>query len=274
MIHETEAASHDGAMRLGERSAIENTTMAGAVLEALERPEQRDAARLLATLAHDVRQPLTSIRMNVQTAIRLLRERRPRMEVVIGALEDALLAEGGATDVVYAASRQLTPAPNSGRPGPARTMLNAIALDVQRQLRVATSTWGDRLELELDAHAPGIDCDPAQLRGLILSLVLAAFDAIDLGDDSASARISLATQPARGSFAELRLRALPTGALGTDRDFWTHALGAAAARAGKCHTVVESLSEGVTVRVFVAVDSTQSASDEVGHGDAPSGRRR
>ena len=275
MTHEARAPLLDGAaVTLGERPPMDRTGVAGVVRAPLDEPLQRDAARLLTTLAHDVRQPLTSIRMNVQTALRLLRGATPRLDVALGALDDALLAEGAAADIVRAASERLALGSSTER----LADLNAAALDVQRQLRAATATWGARLVLDLDARVPLVKADPLWLHSVMLSLVLAAIDIAESGEPSATApgRVVLGTRRREGDYAELSLRGTPPSALRADRDFWTQALGAAAAHAWKCHTVVESLASGVTVRVLLPAGptSTHAASEEVEHGDAPPGRRR
>ena len=273
MTQEARAPLHErGAVALGDRPSLDRTGVPGVPRGRLDEQGPRDAGQLLNTLAHDVRQPLTSIRMNIQTALRLLRDKRPNLETAISALEDALVSEGAAADVVRAASERLALAQWVER----RSELNATLLDVQRQLRVATSSWGDRLDLDLAADEPIVKADPLRLRGVILSLVLAALDAVDADESNAPGRIALGTRLTRDGFAELSLRGLPPRTLPADRDVWTRALGAAAAHAWECHTVVESLASGVTVRVFLPVGSTSThdASDEVDHGDAPPSRRR
>ena len=271
MTPETSVPSLASSVTLGERPAVDR----GGVPDVVRAPVAdgaRDAAQLLTTLAHDVRQPLTSIRMNVQTALRLLRATPPHVDAALGALDDTLLAEGAAAEIVRAASERLA----LGRPAEPVAELNAIARDVQRQLRAATSTWGERLVLDLDARSPLIQADPVRLHSVILSLVLAALDTVEADDASPPARISLGTRRVEGDVVELRVCGMPPAALRADRDFWTQALGAVAAPAWKCHTVVESLTSGVTIRVFLPVGtpSTHAASEEVDHGDAPPGRRR
>jgi signal transduction histidine kinase len=222
-----------------------------------------DAAQLLSALAHDVRQPLTSIRMNVQTAIRLLRERRPRVSAVIGALQDTLAAEGAAADVLLATSERVAHALGWER----SVDLNAVVIEVQRQLRAATATWGQRLELELDSGRPMIDVDARRLHATVLSLVLAAFDSIDGAADQPHGTLSLTTkgkgnEHGASRFAELKLKGLPPAPRGATRDLWSQALGGAAAHAWECYTVVESSDSGVTVRVFLPASSEDASRRE------------
>jgi len=275
MTNETRAPLLDGAsVTLGERPAMDHAASVVRVPVEERGPVQREtAAQLLTRFAHDVRQPLTSIRMNLQTALRLLRDQTPRVDAALGAIDDALLSEGAAADLVRAASERLA----LGTSGEPVAELNAIVVDVQRQLRAATATWGDRLVLDLDARANLIKADPLWLHGVILSLVLAALDAVAESDEhSAPGSLSLSTRRWEDDIVELSLRGVPLNALRVDREFWTRALGAAAARAWKCHTVVESLTSGVTIRMFLLTGSTSThaGSEEVDHGDAPPGRRR
>jgi len=208
-----------------------------------------DATRIVSAFAHDIRQPLTSIRMNVQTAIRLLRGRPSRTSQAIAALQDTLAAEGAATEIVLATSARV-----AGLPALARSVdLNAVVVEVHRRLRAVTATWGDRLELDLDREALFVDADPQWLRCTVSKLVLSAFDTMDANETMARGRLSLRTRRGEGRFAELRLQGVVPESLGANRDFWTRALGGAASHAQECYTIVESLSTGLTVRVVLPV---------------------
>ena len=217
-----------------------------------------DATRIMSALAHDIRQPLTSIRMNVQTAIRLLRQRPPRTPQAIAALQDTLAAEGAATGVVLAASTRVADLAEA----PRSVELNAVVVEVQRMLHAATATWGDRLELGLDSEAPIVDAEPHWLRRTVSKLILAALDAMDGNEATAHGRLSLRTRRAEGRFAELRLQGLAPASLSMNRDFWTHALGGAAAHAQECYTIVESLTTGLTVRVVLPVAGNRGGARE------------
>src|SRR5689334_21369332 len=52
--------------------------------------EPRAVPQAFAELSHDLRQPLTTIRMNLQSAIRLLQGPNPRVEDAVEALADCL----------------------------------------------------------------------------------------------------------------------------------------------------------------------------------------
>jgi signal transduction histidine kinase len=201
--------------------------------------------RLLDMLVHDLRQPLTSMSMNVQTALRALSGKRPRVTLAIAALQDALTAESHAAHLLRTeqierlASRDLS------------IDIGAIAADVKRLLSTATATWGQRIELDLNANVWALTAHPLEFRHAILHLVLAGLDALEPDKDGELTRLRLTTRQVSSQHVEIRLSGLPASALRSDRDFWTPALGGEVARSVEGYIVVESLHTGVVVKVLL-----------------------
>lgn len=75
----------------------------GAVATAL-----RDAKRLIDDLSHDVRQPLSSVSMNVQSAIRCLQRPEPRVDSALQALRECQALESELLALVTGAQRRLS----------------------------------------------------------------------------------------------------------------------------------------------------------------------
>ena len=71
------------------------------------------AQRVIAELSHDLRQPLTSMNMNLQCAIRLLQSPTPRLTAAVEALSDCLLSETEIVELLtqaqHRAAEQLHP---------------------------------------------------------------------------------------------------------------------------------------------------------------------
>ena len=201
--------------------------------------------RLLDMLVHDLRQPLTSMSMNVRTAIRALNGKRPRLTLAIAALEDALAAESRAAELLQIeqierlASRELA------------IEIGTIAHEVKRLLMTATATWGNRLDLDLEPDVWALSARPLELQHAVLHLVLGGLDVLGNDAHGAPARLQLTTRQASSHHVELRLAGSPASALRGDRDFWTPALGGEAARSVEGYIVVESLQIGVVVRVLL-----------------------
>ena len=62
--------------------------------------------RVMAELSHDLRQPLTSLRMNLQSAVKLLQQPTPRVTTALEALADCFDTERDMTELVSDARRR------------------------------------------------------------------------------------------------------------------------------------------------------------------------
>lgn len=68
----------------------------------------RGARQLVDDLAHDLRQPLSSMNLNLQSAIRCLRSREPSVSSALEALSECLDVEGELVTLVTTLQRQLS----------------------------------------------------------------------------------------------------------------------------------------------------------------------
>src|SRR5689334_7802757 len=86
-----------------------------------------------AKLAHGLRQPLTTIKMNLQAAIRLLQAPQPRVAAALDAISDCLTAEAHVVSMLAAIDQP----PGEVLPPPLPVELNVVALEVQAHARHA-----------------------------------------------------------------------------------------------------------------------------------------
>jgi phosphoglycerate-specific signal transduction histidine kinase len=131
---------------------------------ALDHAAVETAQLLVRELFHDLRQPLTSMNMNLQTAVRLLRSETPQRDAAVEALSDCLSVE---LDVVQMLSRSLqrfAALMNPSLPVP----LNEVVRDVVATVCTFEANWQKRLLVHLTEPSPLI---PGEARRLRLALV-------------------------------------------------------------------------------------------------------
>ena len=64
--------------------------------------------RVMSELSHDLRQPLTSLNMNLQTAVKMLKLPAPQISVALEALADCLSTERDMIELLAHAKRRAT----------------------------------------------------------------------------------------------------------------------------------------------------------------------
>ena len=131
------------------------------------------AGELAASLAHELRQPMTAIAVNAQAGLRYLCRDDPALPDVRAVLDDIQADNQRAVDVIerlWSLVRREAPRGES-------VSLNDICSNVARLLRVDAAMRHTRLELELDPVLPRITGDPVQLQQMVLNLVMNGLDA-------------------------------------------------------------------------------------------------
>ena len=131
------------------------------------------AGELAASLAHELRQPMTAIAVNAQAGLRYLCRDEPALADVRAVLDDIQADNQRAVDVIerlWSLVRREAPRGES-------VSLNDICSNVARLVRVDAAMRHTRLELELDAALPRVTGDPVQLQQMVLNLVMNGLDA-------------------------------------------------------------------------------------------------
>lgn len=133
-----------------------------------------DAA--VATIAHELRQPLTSIAMNAQTAELLLKKERAAIATALGDAVNDISAEAFRASEVLASIRDLfRPAPEHSGP----LNINDIVAQVLRIFRDRIHHQSVTLDVRLDSTLPFVVGHKTQLQEVVFNIVQNALDAVD-----------------------------------------------------------------------------------------------
>jgi C4-dicarboxylate-specific signal transduction histidine kinase len=125
------------------------------------------ARQVIAELSHDLRQPLTTITMNLQCAMRLLRSPAPRLDDAIEALSDCLHSEAEIAELVNQAQRRIAHLLNP----PETFILNELVEELLLTMRVFEPSWTTLVSERLDEPSPIVWGSPARLRMALLTLM-------------------------------------------------------------------------------------------------------
>ena len=136
---------------------------------------------LIRELSHDLRQPLTSLKMNLQCAVRLLQLPNPRVSVALEALTDCLSTESDITELLAQAHRRAKATVTTTT----SFALNDLVHDVVTTIRCFEPHWRTRFVEHLAAESPLVDGRAWRLRFSFLSTFrhLLLFDELADSDD-------------------------------------------------------------------------------------------
>jgi phosphoglycerate-specific signal transduction histidine kinase len=140
-----------------------------------ERARLLIAGRLVRAVAHNLRQPLMALEMNLATILKLTKHESLDLALVREAIEDARLAERRMAVSLQALEDLATPRRRRHEP----VDVAAVVLEIAKL--VGTNARPVRIETEIEADLPTLIGDEAMVREAVLSLVLSAVDRV-LGD--------------------------------------------------------------------------------------------
>ena len=130
------------------------------------------AGRLVRAIAHNLRQPLMALEMNLAIILKLTK-RTPLDTALIGdAIEDAWHAERTMAVSLQALEDLATPRRRRDEP----IDVAGIVLEIAQLVGLNTKPSSVRIEAETEGGVPALVGDPAMVREAILSLVLSAVD--------------------------------------------------------------------------------------------------
>jgi C4-dicarboxylate-specific signal transduction histidine kinase len=180
LIHERRHAeeevrkARDGLeMKVMERTAELQRTMA----ELAHMNRLATAGVLLASIAHEINQPLTGIVVQAGAARQWLSLREPRMEKAIEAL-DQIERDGVRAGEIITTLREMFKKETQAR-NPID--INKLILTVLVIVRHELLKHGVELRTELDESLPALEGDRVQLQQVVLNLVMNAIEAIQTG---------------------------------------------------------------------------------------------
>jgi PAS domain S-box-containing protein len=129
---------------------------------------------LVATIAHEVNQPLSAIVTNSQAALRWLERERPNYEEVVAALQrvnrDAVLAGN-----VITRTRNFL---KKGGIHPERVRLAPIIDSLLQILSRRLQMASVRVKVKISPNLPAFSADPVQLQQVLMNLVVNALDVL------------------------------------------------------------------------------------------------
>lgn len=142
--------------------------------------------QLAAAVSHELRQPLSAIRLNAETGLMLLNETAPDVNVTKEIFQDILSDGVRATQVI----EQLRVLFRKEASTAALVDLNNVCRQTVRLVKPEANLRGVELEVLLAADLPRILGDVVQLQQVVLNLVLNALDATA---DTETPRVVVAT---------------------------------------------------------------------------------
>jgi signal transduction histidine kinase len=154
---------------LRKRAALE---LQEARQELLRAAQSAAAGELLGAIGHDLRQPLSSIRMNAQASLAIMERAGIDSAELSEALHDILEEDDRAAEIIRVA-RDLV-APHQPRREP--VSLNEVCKSVASLVASESAARGVKLEMDLAAEPLEVSADGRQLRQAVLSLVLNALE--------------------------------------------------------------------------------------------------
>jgi len=149
------------------------------------------AGELVGGIAHDLRQPLAAIEMNVSVATHLLRQAPPEAASALVALDDAM----SGANVLRESVQVLQDLVAKREPAFADVSIAAVIDDVIALVQAEASARGLAIErlVATEDRMPRIPADASMLREAILSLVL---DAVENADTTgAEPRVLISARP-------------------------------------------------------------------------------
>jgi signal transduction histidine kinase len=215
---------------------LQGLLIAGLVLQLRRR---RRAERVVATLAHDVSQPLGAILLNAQTGLHLLEQERPDHAELRAILEDVVTDDNRAGQVISTLRSFL----RLGRIEAGRIDLSATIRAILARLRGELA----RHQVEVDVALPAACfalADKTQVEQVLVNLVMNGIDAMrQCAPSERRLRVALSTTP-----TGMACIAVSDAGAGISEDkrtqvfdaFWTTKEGGMGMGLAVCKSIVES----------------------------------
>jgi len=193
---------------------------------------------LIASVAHDLRQPLTAMGMNLSAAIHFLRRARPDLREAIAAIEDA----SGQQRRMRDALQVLEELASRREPRRERCDLASIVRDAASLIQVDASVRHVPIVIDVESPSPTVSGDRMLIREALLNMLSHALETASLDtQEPTPVRITVQrvnkTSQLAISFAEPRV--YPAG-----RDAWSLALARSVASVHGASLMVEPSGDG------------------------------
>ena len=160
---------------------------------------------LAAILAHELKQPLTAILNNAETAYDLIKRQNPNRVEIAGALADIIRDDARADEIIRNV-RALFQRSNSKK---SSIDLKELLVDVERIANMSARTNDVRLSIEVAKSLPSVLGDRTQLTQATLNLLFNAFDSVCAVD--APREVSVSASQTETGRVRVRIRDSGTG---------------------------------------------------------------
>ena len=164
-----------------------------------------------ASIAHEIRQPLTAILMNAKTALRCLTGSPPDVTEVREALFDVVSA-GQRADEIIRRNRELF---RHHAVQKSALDVNAVIADVSQLARGRLQAGHIMLQTRLAPGLPAVNGDRVELQQVLLNLIANSIDAMD-GIDGASRLIEVSSGLTPEGIVKVSVRDTGVGLQGVD----------------------------------------------------------
>jgi FixJ family two-component response regulator/signal transduction histidine kinase len=154
---------------------------------------------VVASLVHELTQPITAGLANAETAVELVAASSPDIDELRATAADILADARRAGDLIQQLRRFLRRGEAERVEFEFRTLLN----DVLRLARSKSNEMNIDLELDVPDALPSIEGDRIQLQQVLLNLLLNAFDAVALNERGARRVVVRARQSGAGVVVEV-----------------------------------------------------------------------
>lgn len=204
MTHPLEAPNEEF-MRLSVNAALhEAAPPEQAELQLVVKTAKVDDSlvQVVSELSHDLRQPLTSLNMNLQCAVKMLQSPTPQISAALEALADCLSTEKDMVELVAQAKRRVM-ALSTNTP----VRLNDIARDLLLSARNLEPDWRMRLNDRFLTPSPLVSSGFLRLRLALLSILRRSL-ILDESDPGGGDGVVIETR-SLDDRAELRFTGLP-----------------------------------------------------------------
>lgn len=209
----------------------------------LRRAAQLSAAgELVASITHDLRQPLTAVEMNISAAIHFLRRRTPALDEAIEALDDALRQQHRMRDALQVLQDLAV------RREPRWDSVDLVALVREVLALVETDALARRVSIVVHAHdgVPTVTGDATLIQQALLNVILDALEATSKSATSTEP-VHIAIRP-DGEAAELTVAHAAPQSDATGASTWSLALAKSIAAAHGADIAVRTTPlSGITV---------------------------
>src|SRR5262245_59383882 len=218
------------------------------------------AGELVASITHDLRQPLTAVEMNISAAIHFLRRRAPALEEAIEALDDALRQQHRMRDALQVLQDLAV------RREPRWDSVDIAGIVREVVALVESDALARRVPLVVDAHSgvPTVTGDATLIRQALLNVVLDALEATSRSP-TPTAAVHIAIRP-DGDAAQVSITHTATLEDASGTSSWSLALAKSIAAAHSADIAVNGTPQsGITVTMRWPTDRPMrlSVADDV-----------